>query len=245
MDERVSVGGRSVSRRAQLRGLRAALALSGLALAPLAFATTITFDDLAVGPDPENPTAVTTQYQSKGLIVAGGAVASLGLPGYYDDPAVSGSNFLYESMYTAGPYGGVTLSFIDSTLPRYVSLYVTGGDPYAVFLSASGPSGFLSEHTTSGVIGCPEPQQGTPGCIDTPYKPRQLVSFFSETGISQVFFNGYAIGGSGKRGFASIDNLTYSATAPVPEPSTYLMLSVGLLLCAWRAKRLQAHTPIR
>lgn len=244
MREFLSVGRRSVSWHTRLNGLRTAFALAGLAVAPIAFATTITFDNLTVSPDPDNPTAVTTQYQSKGLLVAGAIVDNFGTPGSYDNPAVSGTNFLYESYLTAGPEGGVTLSFVDSTLPRYVSLYVTGGDPYAVLLRASGPSGFLSEHTTSGSFGCPEPLQGTPGCIDTPYKPRQLVSFYSATGISQLFFNGYAIGGSGKRGFASIDNLTYSATAPVPEPSAYLMLSAGLLLCVWRARRFQARASI-
>jgi hypothetical protein len=68
---------------------------------------------------------------------------------------------------------------------------------------------------------------------------------FATTQFNEVFIFGFACNAAGScsafnsdRGQFAIDDIVTTATAPVPEPSTWLMLGAGLLgLAAWNRRR--------
>jgi hypothetical protein len=181
----------------------------------------INFDYLTYVPEsPEWPhfadTPVTDQYVSQGLLVLDGYLN----PYYYspegelEPDAISGPNYLLGSTAFA-------LQFVGEKLPTYVGMYVGSGGEEAIFLEAYGASGLLGSARTEG---------RAPPTWDSPYEPRQYVSFEFAEGITQVNMWG-AFGG---RVSASVDDLTFTY-ADVPEPSSFILLCLGI--CAIIYKR--------
>lgn len=175
-------------------------------------AVVINFDNLTYVPsDPDfdcfcdHP--LTDEYLSQGLLIEDGFLSTYG----YRDPVnvVSAPNFLL---------GGnqLRLRFVGA-LPTFVSMYVSAGLQDAVFLNAYGDHGLIDSKQTSGYAG---------PFNDTPYVPKQHVSFASELGISLITLESFY----GSRVSADVDDLTFLYGSPVPEPSSLALLSAGLLL---------------
>jgi len=185
-----------------------------------AHAVFINFDDLTYVPEsPEWPhfadTPVTDQYVSQGLLVLDGYLNPYyySLEGELEPNAISGPNYLLGSTAFA-------LQFVGGNLPTYVGMYVGSGGQEAIFLEAYGKSGLLGSARTEGLA---------PPTWDTPYKPRQYVSFEFAEGITQINMWG-AFGG---RVSASVDDLTFTY-ADVPEPSSFILLCLGILTMFYR-----------
>ncbi len=176
-----------------------------------AYAVFIDFDDLVPVYDPvfpcfcDNP--LTNQYESQGLLI-GDAY----LNGESDDGGLT-----YENILLSGPYA--TLYFIGQ-LPTFVSMNVTSINGDAIYLTAYGPGGTAGEYQTSGFAGSDD---------YPPVIPDELVSFYSETGISQINIDSYYF----LRVGAEIDNLTFTYSS-VPEPSSLALMLLGCLAVLWR-----------
>jgi len=177
-------------------------------------ATFINFDDILYVPaDPESPNfydvELTNQYADKGLLVAGGFIMS------YDgiDPGtvVSQPSFLLASNF-------LTLSFIGN-LPTFVGMYVSSSFEESIYLSAYNSTGLVGLKNTLGY----QPDENEEN--DGGYTPKQYVTFNVDTGISSITVeNAYNM-----RVSALIDDLTFTRSASVPEPSSVLLLMLGLL----------------
>lgn len=120
----------------------------------------------------------------------------------------------YGGGVVAGP--GFGFEFVSGNLPTFVSFNLGSPSEIAVDITVNGPNYFKSIVSSGAIVGMTD----DPG---TPYIPNELFSFYSETGIASVHF-------SGKAG-NYIDNLTYTYTSDVavPEPSTIILLGLGLL----------------
>lgn len=178
-------------------------------------AVVINFDDLVYVPTwPEDffgDHELTDEYEDQGLLISGGFL-SVWHEG--TGPSVSGPNYL-----TAGH--DLTLEFIGE-LPTFVSMYVSSSWGQAVFLSAYSSSGLIASHTTDGWKGFD---------TDPLYVPNQLVSFSANEGISEISVGDFY----GQRTGAMIDDLTFTYSAQVPEPSSVFLFGLGLLAIFGRA----------
>lgn len=180
-----------------------------LGMANSAFAVLIDFDDLTPVYDPEFPcwcdNPLTDQYASQGVIFNGGAWVN--------------SDIDSNNVMTTGS-GGASISFIGN-LPTFVSMNVTSLQGDAIGLEAWGPSGVIAFKQTLGWFGFEE------GYI--PAVPNELISFSSDVGISSISILGFY----NLRVEADIDNINFTY-APIPEPSSLVLISLGLLGIFWR-----------
>jgi hypothetical protein len=186
--------------------------------ASFAHATFINFDDIPYVLEEDEPgnfydVPLTDQYADKGLIVDNGYI----LPYLSEDGTALQSNYLL---------GGNVLTFIfTGDLPTVVSMYVTSLYQDSIFLNAYNSSGLVQELRTKGTHG----EWGTPD-YEEESPPNQFVSFNVEAGISRITIENYY----NTRVSARIDDLTFTRNASVPEPSSVLLLVLGLCVLAWR-----------
>ena len=204
-------------------GLRLVAVLGLCSMASLAQATLITFDDLPWQPPAIDPNAwyaqpVTNQYASLGVVIDEGYLTQ-------GTQTISPPQFLM-----GGP--NMSITFTGSTLPRYVSLYLSAANEnLESFVDAYGPGGFLGSGNTGGYTPGPD------GSAFTPYVPNSYITFSSTTGISYLSFgNAYDL-----RESAILDNLYFGAVPAVPEPSSAVLAGVGLLsllgVTRWQRRR--------
>lgn len=180
----------------------------------------IDFDDLTYVPvDEEMPhfsdTPVSDQYASLGLIISEGYLLPYGAEGEADPDFISGPNYLL---------GGNTLTlWFGSELPTHVGMYVMSSQNEAFFLEAYGTSGLLGKAQTAGYAG---------PFNDTPYVPRQYVTFDSSEGINRIDLRGFY----GSRVSAMIDDITFTYAA-VPESSSLALMGIGLAALIYRRRK--------
>jgi hypothetical protein len=94
-------------------------------------------------------------------------------------------------------------------------MYITSVHDDAIGINVTGPSGSIFSGYTSGYAG---PYQSTPQIAN------EFIAFNSEFGISHIDLQGFY----NLRTGAAIDNITYTYAA-IPEPSSLLLLGLGLL----------------
>jgi len=184
----------------------------------LAHAAFINFDDIPYVLEDDEPgnfydVPLTDQYADKGLIVDNGYI----LPYLSEDGPLHQSNYLL---------GGNVLTFNFTTdLPTTVSMYVSSLVGDSIFLNAYNSSGLVQEIRTKGTHG----EWGTPD-YEEESTPNEYVSFNIDAGISRITVENYY----NSRVSARIDDLTFTRKASVPEPSSFLLLVLGLCVLTWR-----------
>ncbi|MET0357550.1 MAG: PEP-CTERM sorting domain-containing protein [Cellvibrio sp.] len=192
-------------------------AIASVGITSYAYATFIDFNDLVPVYDPEWPcfcdNPLTNQYESKGLLIENAHLNGESYDG----------GLTYENSLTSGPY--TALHFIGQ-LPTFVSMYVSSINGDAISLTAYGPGGGVGDYQTPGFAGPFE---------YPPAEPNHYVSFQSDTGISQINIDAFYF----RRVGAAIDNLTFTYSASVPEPSSLALLLSSFLAILWR--RLKAN----
>lgn len=136
------------------------------------------------------------------------------------------------SQYLLGAAGfGITFSEVAGALPTHVSLSFGVAAPgYVSRVGAIDSTGRLvGQFDTGGDYwGGPDV-----GWVHTPQHQRNQASFFSEAGITGLFF--YAEGTT--RFLGQIDNLYFGNVAAVPEPEALALLTAGLAVIGFAAKR--------
>jgi|GEM_PF-1189847 len=194
-----------------------------LTIANNVHAVFIDFDDLTYVPVyPEMPyfadVPITDQYASQGLSVVEGYLSPYSFnPDYVDPDMISGPNYLLGGT-------SLTLNFLGEKLPTYVGMYV-GSAQEAIFLEVYGVSGLLGSARTKGL---------GPPTWDTPYEPRQYVSFEFAEGIKQI----HMWGAFGSRASAMVDDLTFTY-ADVPEPSPFILMCLGVFAILYKRASIQ------
>ena len=186
--------------------------------ASFAHATFINFDDFPYVLEDGEPgnfydVPLTDQYANKGLIVDDGFIL----------PYLSEEGVPLQSNYLLG--GNVLTLNFTGDLPTVVSMYVTSLFGDSVFLNAYNSSGFVQEIRTKGTHG----EWGTPD-YEEESQPNQFVAFDVNAGISRITVENYY----SSRVSARIDDLTFTRNASVPEPSSLLLLVLGLCTLVWR-----------
>jgi len=186
--------------------------------ANFAHATFINFDDIPYVLEDGEPgnfydVPLTDQYANKGLIVNDGFIL----------PYLSEEGVPLQSNYLLG--GNVLTLNFTGDLPTVVSMYVTSLFGDSVFLNAYNSSGFVQEIRTKGTHG----EWGTPD-YEEESQPNQFVAFDVNAGISRITVENYY----SSRVSARIDDLTFTRNASVPEPSSLLLLVLGLCTLVWR-----------
>jgi len=186
--------------------------------ANFAHATFINFDDIPYALEDGEPgnfydVPLTDQYANKGLIVDDGFIL----------PYLSEEGVPLQSNYLLG--GNVLTLNFTGDLPTVVSMYVTSLFGDSVFLNAYNSSGFVQEIRTKGTHG----EWGTPD-YEEESQPNQFVAFDVNAGISRITVENYY----SSRVSARIDDLTFTRNASVPEPSSLLLLVLGLCTLVWR-----------
>ncbi|MEN0035449.1 MAG: PEP-CTERM sorting domain-containing protein [Cellvibrio sp.] len=122
--------------------------------------------------------------------------------------------------YVNGP--GFSIHFL-GVLPTYVSMYVGSNLEHKVGIRAYGVNGYFEDRLTDGEV------RGMQWEDSTPYRPNQFISFYMPEGISSINLAGQAD--------TYMDDLTFSVS--VPEPSSLLLLFLGMLITYLHRKRLQ------
>jgi hypothetical protein len=190
--------------------MKVALPVAAFAHMGIAHATLITFDDLPPPlPGDFFNSPVTDQYLSKGLLVD---EAFLTRDSVTMNQSLFGTQFMH-------------LTFVN-TLPTFVSLSVSSALQDQVYLTAGGPGGFTKNVTTSGYGG---------PFNSTPYKPDELVSFANPGGISSIYLSSFYF----TRVDPLVDNLYFGSVPAVPEPSTLMLMSVGVAMLIAVSRRRQ------
>jgi hypothetical protein len=198
------------------------LASLGIALSTsCAQATFINFDDIQYVPeDPESPNfydvELTNQYADKGLLVDGGFIMSY--EGIAPGTVASQPSYLLGSEF-------LTFSFLGD-LPTFVGLYVSSSFEESIYFNAYNSSGLVAAKNTLGF----QPDDDSEN--DDGYIPKQYVTFNSDIGISSITVEN----AFGLRASAIIDDLTFTRSVSVPEPSSVLLLMFGVLGLAVRRK---------
>ena len=190
-------------------------------LAVQAHAVLINFDDLTYVPvDPSDPffadVPLDNQYLSQGLSIANAFLLPYDLDSSSDPDRISGPNYLLAG--ASGDY--MTLSFVGN-LPTYVGMYVGSFSQEMIFTNAYGPSGLVASLHTAG--------DGGPFNDQSPYVPKQYLSFESATGVSKIEMWGWY----GGRVSGFVDDITFTYTS-VPEPSSLILFGLGALVLVYR-----------
>jgi hypothetical protein len=178
-------------------------------------ATTINFDDLTYVPDPDFPCFCDnplTDQYQSKGLLIDGGFL---VPVDPSGNGLLGSNFLQ-------------LNFIGS-FPTFVSMYVSAPNEDVIYLDARGASGSVVHKQTTGWGGPFD---------DTPYVPNQLISFNLLDGCTSITLQGFY----DLRVEALVDNLTFTYASDVPEPSSLLLLSIGLAGCLLLRSRVRDST---
>ena len=209
-----------------LRSLAFSVSILLTGIASNAQAVFINFDDLTYVPMHDEwpnfaDTPLTDQYASQGLLIEDGYLYPyfVNSEGELDEDAISGPNYLLGGNW-------LNLNFVGENLPTYVGMYV-GSAQEAIFLEAYGSSGLLGSTHTKG---------NAPPTWDTPYEPRQYVSFEFSEGIKQI----QMWGAFGSRTSAWVDDLTFTY-ADVPEPSPFILLCLGVFGIFCMRLRIKEH----
>ena len=179
----------------------------------VANATVINFDDLYY--DPEHPefygNPVNDQYISKGLVIDGGFLQQ-----YWpdSDEIISSPNYLLAGL-------GMRMTFLGEA-PTFVSLYVSAWRQEAIFFDVYSDAGLILSKKSKGYSW---PDEGAV------YEPNQFMSFASAEGIRSINVYGFY----GRSTAGEIDDLTF--TYGVPEPSSLVLLGLGLLMMSIKCAR--------
>jgi hypothetical protein len=96
-------------------------------------------------------------------------------------------------------------------------MYVSSFLDEAMFLNAYRGEDLIESKRTAG--------RADLGPDSTEYIPKQLVTFDAAAGISSITVEGYF----NRRTSALIDDLSFTRNASVPEPSSWLLMALGLL----------------
>lgn len=186
---------------------RALVTLGFIIISNSAHAVFIDFDDIPYIPvDPEWPqfydVPLSDQYADKGLLIDGGYLAS-----YHLDSSITKSrpNFLLGSHFLSLTFTG--------DLPTFVGMYVSAFFEEPLHLNAYNSAGLIETKSTKGPI---------PGGPNYNYTPKQYISFTNEAGISSVTLE-YSNRVSG-----AIDDLTFTRKTSVVEPSSIILLALGI-----------------
>lgn len=175
-------------------------------MANSAYAVLIDFDDLNPVYDPEFPCWCDNPLTDQYL--------SQGL--LINGAWVNGEN--HQNVMLTSNWA--SLNFV-GVLPTFVSMYVTSERGDAIFFDARSDTGFIESKHSSGWM---YPFEEATEAI-----PNELITFSSDLGISQITIQGFY----GMRTEAVIDNITYTYSA-VPEPSSIILIALGLIGIAWR-----------
>ena len=192
------------------------LVLLGLMISSPAYAITIDFETLT---DSE---AVTTQFSgltfsNTTVLTAGSSLNELEFPPSSGVNVVSGEGV-----------GPIQIDFASAVLS------VSGRFTYAIPLTLTAfDSSLLNPVATSNSLF--DSNQALSGDLGS--SANELLTLNYAGGISRVLITDTTPGGGFF--FSTLDDLTYTAAASVPEPSTLLLLGSGLVgLIAWRRKRM-------
>lgn len=194
------------------------LPLSMLLMCNYSYAVFINFDDIDRIDDPfwaSQP--LTTEYLAKGLLIDDGYMGSYGGA---PELVVSGPNYLQ-----GGPY--FNLTFVGE-LPKFISMIVTSSHDDVVYLDALCGDGSILSKETPGWAG---------PYYNSPFAPKQLITFTSEFGISKINISAFYF----LRTSAMVDDLTYYYAVPVPESNILMLLIPGLLILLLMRLKERSH----
>ena len=206
----------------------ALLVAAACTLAPAAAqATFISFDERPRNP----PGSVEGDWRADPIY---DEYASLGVSFQDAYLMYTGSDPVYaKSQYLLGG-NGFGITFTDAVnLPTHVSLSFSAAWPdFISTVGAVDGTGRVVGYFDTGGLTWAGPDDGW---VSTPYQPHSHASFFSEAGISRLFF--YAEGGTRLQG--KIDNLYFGNVPAVPEPATlglWVAGLAGLAIAGYRRK---------
>lgn len=170
---------------------------------------TITFEGLASG------ALITNQFL--GLVFSNATVLTSGIDlNEFEFPPFSGTNVVFDD---GGP-----ISILFSAPVFSVGGYFTYVTPVtiAAFDALNNPLGSISSTFLNNLA-----LSGDPGS-----SPNEFLQLNSVSGISGITITGDPFGSS-----FTLDNLTYSTTSPIPEPSTVSLILVGGLAVAFISRK--------
>ena len=170
-----------------------------------------------------NAHAVTIDFDDIDPFELNGDEGYLPLTNQYESLGVifeSSAYFSRQGKMLDGP--GFGFRFVHE-LPTYVSMYVGSADQLKVGVSFYDLNGYIDTVVTDGWV------RGMNEELSTPYRDNQFVSFYAPQGISYVHV--------ASQQTAYMDNLSFSVN--VPEPSSFLLLFLGILITYLHRKRPQ------
>lgn len=203
----------------RITGLSAALVLLLGLISNNAWSVFIDFDDIAARPSEPFTGCfcghvLSDEYAAQGLVFSGDGGWLIGgtLPDGTNKNQVVGFN-------------SIGLGFTGA-LPNFVSFNIHSsfwGE--STLMDVYGINGYLFTHLGSGWRGNEEDS--------TPYIPGELISIYADEAIASIEIFAF----HGLRTGPSIDNLTFE-TRHVPEPSTLLLMALGLGGVLWKRRKL-------
>lgn len=197
--------------RRVLRTLLVALLLSlSIPRASWADPITIDFDSVA------DLSSVGTSFS--GLTFLNATILTAGVSlNELEFPPISGSNVIFDDGGAISVFFDGPISSVSAYLTYLTAVTLTAFDEFDNVLGQ-----VTSLHTANIAL------SGAPNS-----SPNELLQLSSLPGISYVTFSGDLLGGS-----FVLDNLTYDAAAPVPEPGTITLVGLGVVaLLARRSMR--------
>lgn len=189
-----------------------------LSICSLLFSTRLCADTITINFDNlQDSQVVGAAYASSGVIFSGAVVATAGVSlNELEFPPHSGSNVVVDAT------GPIMLSF--ATPVSTFSGYFTYAEPLT--LDGFGASNQLLANASSALLA---------NYASTGNQPNELIQLASAAGISSITITGEPAGSS----FA-LDDVTFT-TAPVPEPGTLSLITMGGCLLLFRLQRLRSR----